>query len=113
MVLPDLAWVGGCSAGARGYLQPPAGAPKAAVHEPCVAHVIMGSEKTIMMDTGHYAHWWSLDSQLDAVLQGRPLDYVFLSHQEIPHTGNLGRLLAKYPRLRRRRRRQGLSLVSS
>lgn len=101
IVLPDLAWVGGCSAGAAGYVQPPsaqpAGVPKTVVHEPCVAHIIFGSKKTIMMDTGHYAHWWSLDSQLDAVLQGRPLDYVFLSHQEIPHTGNLGRLLAKYP----------------
>jgi len=101
MVLPDLAWVGGCSAGAGRYVPPAPGAPvrvqRSIGHEHCVAHVIMGSKKTLLLDSGHYAHWWSLDSQLDAVLQGRPLDYVFLSHQEIPHTGNMGRLLAKYP----------------
>lgn len=95
-VLPDLAWLGGCSAGAGRYL-PTSGPPRAIGHEHCVAHLILGSEKTMLMDTGHYAHWWSLDSQLDAMLGGRPLDYVFLSHQEIPHTGNMGRLLAKYP----------------
>jgi flavorubredoxin len=31
------------------------------------------------------------------MLEGRSLDYVFVSHQEIPHTGNLGRLLRTYP----------------
>jgi flavorubredoxin len=104
VVLPDLAWVGGCSAGAGGYLRPttgPAPAPgqrRAIGHEPCVAHLILGSEKTLLLDSGHYAHWWSLDGQLDAMLRGRPLDYVFLSHQEIPHTGNMGRLLGKYPK---------------
>lgn len=94
MVLPDLAWVGGCSSSAgwpgRGNVRPVS-------HEPCVSFVILGSEKTLMLDTGHFGHWWSLDGQLDAVLQGRPLDYVFLSHQEIPHTGNMGRLMKKYP----------------
>lgn len=94
MVLPDLAWVGGCSSSA-GW--PGRGAVKPVGHEPCVSFVILGSEKTLMLDTGHFGHWWSLDGQLDAVLQGRPLDYVFLSHQEIPHTGNMGRLLQKYP----------------
>lgn len=99
LVLRDLAWVGGCSAGAGRYVPPPSGAwPAGPVgHEPCVAHIILGSKKTMMMDTGHFAHWWTLESQLETILQGRPLDYVFLSHQEIPHTGNMGRLLAKYP----------------
>lgn len=94
VVLPDLAWVGGCSSSA-GW--PGRGNDRPIGHEPCVSFVIMGSEKTLMLDTGHFGHWWSLDGQLDAVLQGRPLDYVFLSHQEIPHTGNMGRLLKKYP----------------
>lgn len=94
MVLPDLAWVGGCSSGA-GW--PGRGAIKPVFHEPCTSFVILGSEKTLMLDTGHFGHWWSLEGQLEAVLQGRPLDYVFLSHQEIPHTGNLGRLMQLHP----------------
>jgi glyoxylase-like metal-dependent hydrolase (beta-lactamase superfamily II) len=94
MVLPDLAWVGGCS-NSSGW--PGRAETRPVTHEPCMAYVIMGAQKTIMMDTGHYGLWYSLDGQLDAVLKGRPLDYVFVSHQEIPHTGNLGRLLRKYP----------------
>jgi flavorubredoxin len=97
LALPDLAWVGGCSARAGRYLPSGDGPPRAVGHEHCVSHLILGSEKTMLMDSGHYGHWWSLDSQLDAMLGGRQLDYVFLSHQEIPHTGNMGRLLAKYP----------------
>lgn len=94
-VLPDLAWLGGCSnsAGWPG----PAGKRRPVTHEPCVAYLILGTEKTVMLDTGHFAHWHSLPRQLDEMLQGRTLDYVFVSHQEIPHTGNLGRLLQRYP----------------
>ena len=92
-VLPDLAWVGGCSNSA-GW--PGRANTTPVTHEPCMAYVILG-QKTLMLDTGHYGLWYSLEGQLDAMLQGRPLDYVFLSHPEIPHTGNLGRLLAKYP----------------
>jgi flavorubredoxin len=100
MVLPDLAWVGGCTDGRGAPLRdtsvPPT--PESELrHGHCVAYVILGSEKTIMVDPGHFGLWYTIDGQLDEVLQGRPLDYVYASHQEIPHSGNLGRLLAKYP----------------
>ena len=95
LVLPDLAWLGGCSnsAGWPG----PASRRRPITHEPCVAYLILGAQKTVMLDTGHFAHWHSLEGQIEQMLQGRRLDYVFVSHQEIPHTGNLGRLLGKYP----------------
>ncbi len=99
MVTDDLAWIGGCT--------DPRGAPLRdnSVERPltemrhghCVAYVILGAEKTVMLDPGHFALWYTMDRQLDQVLQGRQLDYIFVSHQEIPHTGNLGRLMAKYP----------------
>lgn len=94
-VLPDLAWLGGCSnsAGWPG----PAALRRPITHEPCVAYLILGAAKTVLLDTGHFAHWYALQGQLEDMLQGRSLDYVFVSHQEIPHTGNLGRLLRKYP----------------
>jgi flavorubredoxin len=95
LVLPDLAWLGGCSnsAGWPG----PASRRRPITHEPCVAYLILGAQKTVMLDTGHFAHWHSLEGQIEQMLQGRRLDYVFVSHQEIPHTGNLGRLLGKHP----------------
>jgi flavorubredoxin len=92
-VLPDLAWMGGCSNSAA---WPGRAGVTPVTHEPCSTYLILG-EKTLLLDTGHFGLWYSFDGQLDAMLQGRTLDYVFLSHQEIPHTGNLGRLFAKYP----------------
>lgn len=99
MVLPDLAWLGGCT--------DPRGAPlrDTSIRKPlseinhghCVSYVILGSRKTVMIDPGHFGLWYTMENQLEQVLQGRDLDYVFVSHQEIPHTGNLGRLMAKYP----------------
>lgn len=96
LVLPDLAWVGGCSNSSA--WPGPASKRRPITHEPCLAYVILGATKTLMVDTGHFAHWYSLEGQLESVLQGRTLDYVFPSHQEIPHSGNLGRLLRKYPK---------------
>lgn len=92
-VLPDLAWLGGCSNSAA---WPGRAGVTPVTHEPCSTYLILG-EKTLLLDTGHYGLWYSVEGQLEAMLQGRTLDYVFLSHQEIPHTGNLGRLFAKYP----------------
>jgi len=99
MVLPDLAWLGGCTDSRGAPLRDNSvERPLTEMnHGHCVSYVILGSEKTVMIDPGHFGLWWSMDSQLDQVLKGRPLDYIFVSHQEIPHTGNLGRLMAKYP----------------
>jgi flavorubredoxin len=58
---------------------------------------VVGSEKTVIVDTGHFAHWYAVEPQLEQSLAGRTLDYILPSHQEIPHSGNLGRLMAKYP----------------
>jgi flavorubredoxin len=100
MVLPDLWWVGGCTDPRGAPLRNPA-APQRPMNElnhgHCVAYVILGSKKTIMVDPGHFGLWYTIDGQLDKVLGDRPLDYIYVSHQEIPHTGNLGRLMAKYP----------------
>lgn len=41
--------------------------------------------------------WAAIAAGLDELLGGRTLDYVFPTHPEMPHAGNLGRLLTKYP----------------
>ncbi len=92
-IFPDLFWLGGCSnSGAW-----PGRSIHEARHEATAAYIILGSDKTLMVDSGHFGHWYALQDQLDKVLQGRGLDYVLPTHQEIPHAGNLGRLLAAYP----------------
>jgi flavorubredoxin len=100
MVLPDLWWIGGCTDPRGAPLRNPAVQQRPMTemnHGHCVAYVILGSKKTIMVDPGHFGLWYTIDGQLDKVLGDRPLDYIYVSHQEIPHTGNLGRLMAKYP----------------
>jgi flavorubredoxin len=94
-VLPDLCWLGGCSNSSA--WPGPAAKRRPITHEPCSAFLILGSEKTLLLDTGHFAHWYSFEGQLETMLQGRGVDYIFPSHQEIPHSGNLGRLMQKFP----------------
>ena len=92
-VVPGLYWLGGCSnSGAW-----PGRDPDNGVHEPCSAWLVVGSEKSILVDTGHVAHWYAVEPQLEQALAGRDLDYVFPTHQELPHAGNLQRLFDKYP----------------
>lgn len=88
-VVPGLWWLGGCSnSGAW-----PGRSMASARHEPCSCWLLVGSEKTLMVDTGHIAHWGPVRDQLAVALGGRPLDFVFPTHQELPHAGNLARLL--------------------
>ena len=61
------------------------------------AYVVVGDDKTLMVDTGHPKDWNRLEGELEGALGGRPLDYIFPTHPEMPHAGNTPRLLEKYP----------------
>lgn len=81
-------WVGGCLA---------SGAFEHPVHFHVSAYLVIGADKALLYDTAPPALWEQMDRDLDRLLGGRPLDYVVPSHPEIPHAGNLGKLLDKYP----------------
>ncbi|GAA4045790.1 hypothetical protein GCM10023063_36000 [Arthrobacter methylotrophus] len=81
-------WLGGClSASAEGQ----------EVHYHVSSYLVVGSEASILVDTGDPAHRDAVLRQLDHALGGRRLDYVFPTHPEIPHAGNLPALLDRYP----------------
>lgn len=61
------------------------------------AFLLDGGRRTILIDTGHPTQWKTIEAQLDAVLGARPLDFVFPTHAEYVHAGNLPMLLDKYP----------------
>ncbi len=65
------------------------------IHASC--YLVVGPERALLVDTGHPAHWATISKTLDELLGGRTLDYVFPTHTEIPHAGNLERLLRRYP----------------
>jgi flavorubredoxin len=66
------------------------------------AYLVTGSECSMLVDTGHPNDWLPIARQLDDLLdKGVPdLRWIFATHPEVTHAGNLGRLMAKYPRAR-------------
>ena len=62
--------------------------------------LVIGQEATLLVDTGFPSIWPKVEAQLDGLLMGRALDWVFPTHEEIPHCGNIPKLLAKFPKAR-------------
>jgi flavorubredoxin len=87
---PGLTWTGGCLE--FEYEGEP-------IHQHMCSFLIEGDDKTLLVDTGHPAHSAQVDETLTRVLGDRPLDYVFPTHTEFPHAGNLPRLMDRYPNL--------------
>lgn len=82
-------WIGNC--------QPWTGIDGGVVHGHYSSFLIVGTTRTVLVDTGPPASWPTLRAALDACLGGRSLDFVVPTHPEIPHCGNLERLLCAYP----------------
>jgi flavorubredoxin len=74
-----------------------AGEAEGRYHNHVSAYLVVGDDRTLLVDTGHPKDWDAVSEALDQVLGARPLDYVFPTHNEMPHAGNLPRLAAKYP----------------
>src|SRR5579863_2870651 len=52
-------------------------------------YVILGSEKTLIWDSGNARQWDELENSLDGLLGDREIDYVVPSHPEIAHCANV------------------------
>ncbi len=85
---PTLLWTGGClDISYRGKV----------VHSHLCTYLVLGSEKTLLVDTGNPSNWREVERDVEGFLGGRPLDYVFCTHVELPHAGLLAQWLDKYP----------------
>jgi flavorubredoxin len=74
--------------------------PPKILHNHNSSYLLIGSNATVLVDTGMPYGWAQLRTELETVLNGRPLDYVFPTHPEAPHMGNIGPLLELYPRMK-------------
>ena len=66
------------------------------------AHMVVGTKAALLSDTGHPKDFPGIAKHIEHVLARNPdvpLKYLFLTHQETPHSGGLGRLLARFPEL--------------
>ena len=70
-------------------------------HSYNAAFLIVGSEASMLVETGHPKDFPVIEQQLSQVLaQGAaPLKHLFITHQETPHSGGLGRVLRRFPDL--------------
>lgn len=71
--------------------------PTKILHNHNSSYLLIGSDSTVLVDTGMPYGWLKLKDELQTVLNGRPLDYVFPTHPEAPHMGNIGPLMEIYP----------------
>lgn len=54
-------------------------------------------EKVVVLDTVERSHMDQYLESLEAVLQGRKVDYLIINHVEPDHTGSIKALLSQYP----------------
>ncbi len=90
-LVPGLFWLGEClEQRARGKTY----------HSYNAAFLLVGDNASALIETGHPKDFAAIDRQMTGLLNetGRPpLKHLFLSHEETPHSGGLGRILQRYP----------------
>lgn len=65
------------------------------VHIPQCAYLLDGGDATLLLDTLSPASTDRILGALDAILDD-PLDYLVVSHPDVPHAGNTARILAAH-----------------
>lgn len=71
--------------------------PTRVIHGHTSTYLVQGPDASVLIDTGNPSSWAAISDTLDELLGDRPLTYVMPTHPELPHTGNLPRLVEKYP----------------
>ena len=88
-IAPDIYWLGEClEQRQQGKIY----------HSYNAAFLVIGETASMLVETGHPKDFPIIEKQLAKLLAGRaPLKYLFITHQETPHAGGLGRVLSRYP----------------
>lgn len=91
-IAPDVYWLGDClEQRYQGKIY----------HSYNSAFLIVGTEAAMLVETGHPKDFPVIERQMISILDKTsvPLRYMFLTHQETPHSGGVGRMFARYPEL--------------
>ncbi|MFC6888160.1 MBL fold metallo-hydrolase [Halorubrum trueperi] len=64
---------------------------------PQCAYLLVGSNETLLFDTLSPASTEQILSAIDDIVRGRGLDYLVVSHPDVPHAGNTKAILDKHP----------------
>ena len=60
---------------------------------------LLASDPTVMFATGIYSQAKWILPEVERILDGRPLDYLFVSHMEADECGGIGLYKRRYPKL--------------
>lgn len=82
-ITADLHQIAECVAGAQG-------------HEAVCVYVLLNHGHPILIDCGSQLHRAEMLRQLETVLAGNAPEYIFLTHSELPHAGNLQKIAEKF-----------------
>lgn len=63
------------------------------------SYLVVGEKSALLVETGHPKDFNELHEQIKGILSKKkiPLKYIFITHQETPHSGGVGRFLNIYP----------------
>ena len=90
-IAPGIFWLGEClEQRSRGRVY----------HSYNAAYLVVGEHASLLVETGHPKDFLVIDHQIKGILSqpGRaPLRHLFLTHEETPHSGGLGRILRTWP----------------
>lgn len=88
-IAPDVFWLGEClEQRFKGIVY----------HGYNAAFLVIGENASLLVETGHPKDFPHIERQLNELLAGRPpLKYLFITHQETPHSGGLARVMSRYP----------------
>src|ERR1700739_2742535 len=89
-IAPGVFWIGDCLAQRhKGKVY----------HGYNAAFLVAGDDASILVETGHPKDFPVIERQMNELFgrRGPPLKYLFVTHQETPHCGGLGRVLKTHP----------------
>ena len=58
-------------------------------YEAVLVYVIMNHQHPILIDCGSQLHRAGIMQEINSLLAGHTPEYIFLTHSELPHAGNL------------------------
>ena len=85
-VKADIYQLGECEPGANG-------------HEAVHAYAILNQGAPLLIDCGSHLHTRSIMADLESLLGEDSPAYIFLTHSELPHAGNLRSVIGKWPHI--------------
>lgn len=101
-VVPGFHWIQECGPDRSGFVEQAAGEPPAwylpdeELHIPQNVYILQ-DEQSLLFDTLSPASTENMLAELDTILDGEDLDYLVVSHPDVPHAGNTNRILEEHP----------------